>query len=725
MSNQTRSGSRRWVPVAAILFRWPFARASLRSLTLALACVAAYVAVQWLGMKVAGFDPLSWYWLPNSLLLGALLLHRARAWWQLLLPAAISPLLSMPGSAAVAEQVGILLFNEGLACCAAVVLYVVRSGRCLAGGAGIAGACGPSPFQAISCALLPPVLVLMLSSTTTRSALLPTLVGFVTVTPAIVMLCRSGRESMTVKQIRGIVVPTLLSVTICSGARLGDWPVGHAALCALPLLAVWSGSRFGFAGLSMCLLVSVLLLQPLSADHVLSLRLGAGGCGLQLFLFATAVGSVAYTHAKLGSAVKTGALLGRDTRAAKKLRAGRARLRQGIERQNLILRATNEAILYWNIRRDHLRWSAKARDYFGAAHRASGGWQVWSDSIEDHDRERVLDDLRKFFAAGETRWQSEFHIARRDGVVVPIRSKGILIRDARGQPWRMAITLSNIADAGKAAQFLHAPSRSSRLATIGEITATITHEINQPLAAILNNAETALFLLQAGESRPETIREILEDIRADDLRASQIVRSTRALLQDRELVRKRIDLNDVVTSAVTLLSEAARRRAIRLTVALAPIPRVRADALLIEQAIVNLVNNGLDAAASGCGGRQQVEVCTCSSNARVQVCVKDTGRGIPASDLERIFESFHTTKVEGLGLGLSLARVIVSAHGGRIFAENNESGFGACVCFELPAAEECESSAPPLDSHWSRSDAACVAGRQRSGRRPAEIVGRG
>ncbi len=699
MPNQTRSGSRQGVPVAAILFRWPFARPSLRSLTLVLACAAAYVAVQWLGVKVAGFDPFSWYWLPNSLLLGALLLHRARVWWQLLLPAAIAHLLSMPGSAAVAEQAGILLFNEGMACCAAVVLHVVRSGRGFEGGAGVSEACGPSFFQAISCALLPPVLVLMLSSTITRSALLPTLVGFVTVTPAIVTLCRSGRESMTVKQMRGIAVLTLLSVTICIGARLGDWPIGHTVLCALPLLAVWSGSRFGFAGLSMCLLVSVLLLQPLSADHELSLRLGAAGYELQLFLFATAVGSVAYTHAKLGSAVKIEALLRRDARAAKELRAGRARLRHSIERQNLILRTTNEAILYWNIPRDRLRWSAKARGYFGASHRASGAWQRWSDSIEDHDRERVLDDLRKFFAAGETRWQSEFHIARRDGVTVPIRSKGILIRDARGQPWRMAITLSNSADTRKAEDFFRALARSPRLATIGEITATITHEINQPLAAILNNAETALFLLQAGEGRPETIREILKDIRADDLRASQIVRSTRALLQDRELVRERIDLNDVVTRAVTVLSEAVRRRAIRLTVALAPVPRVRADALLLEQVIVNLVNNGLDAAASGSGGRQQVEVFTRCSDARVQVCVKDTGRGIPASDLERIFESFHTTKVEGLGLGLSLARAILRAHGGRIFAENNEFGFGACVCFELPAAEEYEASVALLDSH--------------------------
>jgi len=668
MSNPLRSGSEQ---VDAILFRAPLLQPTLHSLGPVLACVVGYVGVGWIGVH----DSITGYWLPNSLLLAALLLHRPGWWWVALLPAIAAHLLSMPASAAPFERVCTLLCNEGLAGSAAVILHAIRRGYWFDEAGGL------SFSQLILCMLLPPTLVLMLGSDTTWSTWLPasglqldccltavlvsSLVGFVTVTPAIVTLCRNDGVSMTLRHLAGIVSVALLTVVICVGARFAQGALGQLILCALPVLALWSGRKLGFVGLGLCLLTAALLLQP--ADDY------------QLFLFATAVCSLAHTSIKLGQTSNLDAL-------TQSLSNARARLRDSIERQNLMLRATHDAVVWWNIRRDSMRWSVNARAYFGGLLHTSGGWQLWSACIDADDRARVLEELHQFLDSGARLWRSEFQIRRRDGVLVPVRCRGILVRDVGGQPWRMVAALRDITDTRRAEQSARALARSARLATIGEITATITHEVNQPLAAILNNTETALLLLKDGTDRPDTIREILEDIRADDLRASQIVRRTRALLQHKELVRERIDLNDVVSRAINLLSDRARRTGIRLTLSLGPLPPLNADALHLEQVVINIVNNALDAAAAG-PGRRQVDVFTCRCDSKVQVGVKDSGFGIPAADLERIFESFHTTKTEGLGLGLSLARAVVSMHGGRIFAENNKHGSGATVRVELPAVE--------------------------------------
>ncbi len=233
-----------------------------------------------------------------------------------------------------------------------------------------------------------------------------------------------------------------------------------------------------------------------------------------------------------------------------------------------------------------------------------------------------------------------------------------------------------------------AQARAARLAVIGEIAATITHEVNQPLAAILNNAETALYLMKVGRGSPQLLEEILEDIRCDALRASEVVRRTRALLQDRELVRQTVDLSDVVTAAVRLLSESARLRDISVTVTTAELDFVEADSVHLQQVMLNLLGNAFDAVEKNAAGQRRVEVWTRARPGFAQVCVTDSGCGFPESDLEQIFYSFHTSKADGSGLGLSLSRSIVQAHGGRIFAENNPGGRGATVGFELPVTAQ-------------------------------------
>jgi PAS domain S-box-containing protein len=366
------------------------------------------------------------------------------------------------------------------------------------------------------------------------------------------------------------------------------------------------------------------------------------------------------------------------------LKRARVQLRARTERQKLTLRASNDVIFYWNVRSGLVRWSANGQRYFGAPPRPSNAWRLLQRCVDDRDRERVEHELQRFLAVGEAVWEIEFTMKARDGARVPVRVKGVLVRDATGKPRKMVCALSDMTDVQAGKEAGRALARAARLATIGEVTAGITHEVTQPLGAILNNAETGLFLLQKKRPPLDTLRAILEDIRNDDLRASQIVRRTRALLQSREMCRAPVNLNKVLAEAVDLLWLQARRRGITLVLSRGELPSISADSVHLQQVIINLIGNALDATEVDITGIKRVEVLSYHAEGCVRVSVRDSGCGIAPEHLESIFESFHTGKADGLGLGLSIARAIVKAHGGRIFAENNKHGPGATVSFEIP-----------------------------------------
>lgn len=366
------------------------------------------------------------------------------------------------------------------------------------------------------------------------------------------------------------------------------------------------------------------------------------------------------------------------------LKRTRVQLRAQIERQKLTLRASNDVIFYWNANSDLLRWSANGGRFFDAPRRPRSAWRLLQRCVDTRDRERVQHELQRFMAGGDAVWENEFSLRARGRARVPVRVRGILVRDAAGKPRKMVGALSDMSDAQAAKDAARGLARAARLATIGEITAGITHEVNQPLGAILNNAETGLFLLQRKRPSVTLLRAILEDIRSDDLRASQVVRRTRALLQNRMMVREQVNLNKVLAEAVDLLWMQARRRGITLTLSPGSIPSVNGDAVHLQQVLINLIGNALDATEVDITGSKRVEVLSQSLDGCIRVSVRDTGCGIAAERIEDIFESFHSGKAEGLGIGLSIARAIVKAHGGHIFAENNQHGPGATVSFEVP-----------------------------------------
>lgn len=237
-------------------------------------------------------------------------------------------------------------------------------------------------------------------------------------------------------------------------------------------------------------------------------------------------------------------------------------------------------------------------------------------------------------------------------------------------------------------------AHASRLAVAGELTASIAHEINQPLGAVQTSADAADLLLQSDDDRRDDLRRIVTRIRRDSVRASDVIRRLRTLLARHEPERRPFDVGAAAKEAAALMDAEARRRGVTLDFRSGTSPcKVLGDQTQIQQVLINLALNAMDAAAHVEPGRRVVVITAEEAGGRVRVTVRDRGKGVAAEDLPKIFDSFYSTKPHGMGLGLSIARTIVEAHGGRIFAEGN-AGEGATFTFELPVWTGATAEAP-------------------------------
>jgi signal transduction histidine kinase len=227
--------------------------------------------------------------------------------------------------------------------------------------------------------------------------------------------------------------------------------------------------------------------------------------------------------------------------------------------------------------------------------------------------------------------------------------------------------------------------RAARLAIAGELTGAIAHEINQPLSAILSNAEAAELMLAAEPPQIDEVRHILADIRSDDLRASEVIRHLRSLMARHAPEMEPLDFNALAADVLRLLAHEASRRGVALDTDFGELPPVYGNRVQLQQALLNLILNGMDAMADTPEVQRRITVRTVANGSGgVEVAVSDAGHGIPTELSPNIFDSFTSSKRDGMGLGLSITRSIVEAHGGKIRAENNPD-MGATFRFTLPA----------------------------------------
>jgi len=232
-------------------------------------------------------------------------------------------------------------------------------------------------------------------------------------------------------------------------------------------------------------------------------------------------------------------------------------------------------------------------------------------------------------------------------------------------------------------------AHAARLSTIGELTSGIAHEVNQPLTAMVNFAEASLRMLRSGNADRQKLEDALGQIATQGQRAGRIIRHMRRLARKGESERVEADVSQLVRDVLGLVSRELRASHIALHVILDEgLPRVKCDRIQIEQVVLNLVRNAMDTLEASASPPRELTIrCRADGSAGIELSVEDTGEGFTADSVERVFETFFTTKADGLGMGLSISRGIIEDHGGRLWAKPRPGG-GAVFHVTLPRGDQ-------------------------------------
>jgi PAS domain S-box-containing protein len=444
----------------------------------------------------------------------------------------------------------------------------------------------------------------------------------------------------------------------------------------LPLL-LWAAFRFGAAGVSAALLAVTITLMWRALNGpspFIAATPEASALAVQLFLTALAVPLLL-----LGAAIDDGRKAQRASRESE---------------QHMTLAATAADVGLWrfDLETDQVWITDHGRCMLGLPASEPVAWNDMMAAIHPEDRAAAREALRPSRMSDELT-DTEFRVQRSDGATSWMRARA---RAESGDPAQISGTLTDITDR-KAAESQIAEQRRElahlmRVSMLGELSGGIAHEITQPLAAIMANAQAARLHLKGMQPNLDEIAAALDDIVREDTRAGEVIQRMRGFLKREPIKREPVDVNELIPSTLRLVNSELIARGVTCRCELSDgLPPTAGDPVQLQQVLLNLVMNAMEAVTEGASLRRIISLRTGVEAGHIRIRISDSGPGLSAAQERQAFQPFFTTKQKGLGLGLAICSSIIGAHGGTLTLENNPGG-GATASVVLAASQDAHAS---------------------------------
>lgn len=650
----------------------------------------------YLGAKI-GFaltlqpHPISVLWPPNSILLAALLLTPVRFWWMILLAAFPAHLAAQLQSSVPPAMILCWFISNscealiGAGCVRYLIEQPVRFDRLRDVGIFFVFAALFGPFLS---SFVDAAFVALNQWghdsywQVWRIRFTSNVLATITLVPFIVTWSGDGIAWLgRIRRARfleaAVLVLALLWVNTIVFYRLG--PAPDSALLYLPLpFLIWAAVRFGSRGVSAAICM-VTFLAIWSAGHgygPFSTRSAEeNALAIQMFLIVMSVPLLLLAG------------------VIEERRKDAMTLRQRDERITLAAESANLAFWSINFERQESWMSDQGRAIFNFGPDEPLSRELFLSRVHPEDRDAVNEAIERARATSPT-FEFEYRLLRPDGETRWLISRGRYVRNERGEISELIGVAIDVTAQVKADLELRLQreemARMSRVSSMGELTASLAHELNQPLTAIASNAAAGKRFLDQGPPDLEMFKELLADVSADARRAGDIIHGIHHFVRKNGGTRRPVNLNEIVLEVLRLLNSDLLGRGTTVEIELLPdLPAVEADPVHLQQVLLNLLMNSLEAMQFTPPEKRRVIICTkCEADSFVLVSVRDYGSGLPKENLDKVFAHFYSTKPNGMGMGLTIVRSIVETHGGKLSAEN--TGDGARFCFRLPVARKSE-----------------------------------